>query len=231
MRLLPGALLVSMACANTPGPPLPAAVARTGAQALAIRDAHRPEHYKMVHQVVARYEGNTYAMTGYMLGRRDGSFRVSAFADIGPPLFDVAKVDGVFTSQVHFAPLAARLDPVHIARAIDRIFIAECGVDGSDPAAPPASSPFVFQCPLTGDDEADSLRMEVDRQTLAVVQKVFSRGGRETLHVSYEEAKPFGAEWMPTRIHLKAMHGYSLDLAVTAYEPGFSFEDARLRVP
>ena len=48
--------------------------------ALALLRANEPESFKMVHQVAARYQDQTYLMNGYLLGRKDGSFRVSAAA-------------------------------------------------------------------------------------------------------------------------------------------------------
>jgi hypothetical protein len=223
VSLLP--LLFCAACAHSPASHPVEPAATSPSQALALRAQRRPERFKMVHQVVARYAGGTYAMTGYMLGRKDGAFRVSAFAEVGPALFDVAKEDGAFQAQVHFAPLADKLDAVHIARAIDRIFGAECASGGER-----RENRFAFTCPIAGDDEADRLQMDIDVETLALVRKVFFLGGTEQVSVSYGPPKQYGEEWLPTRVHLQDVHGYSLDVAVSSYEPGFAFDDALLRL-
>src|SRR5687767_3570209 len=101
MRWLP--LVMFLACAG----PKPAArpdPARTG--------------FRMVHQVAAEHAGETHVMLGRMLGRPDGSFRVSATSAMGPRLFDVARVAGQWQTKTHFAPLAERLDARLIGRDI-----------------------------------------------------------------------------------------------------------------
>jgi hypothetical protein len=217
-------LLVWAACAHAPDA-LPPASTLGPAEALAAMRARRPERYKMVHQVVARYAGESYVMIGYMLGKRDGTFRVSASAAVGPQLFDVGKREGTLWKEVHFAPLEKKLDALHIARAIDRLFIAECAGDGER-----QGERYVYRCALAGDEEADGLVVELDARTLAVVRKAFTAQGAEQATVVADLPRQFGGEWIPTRYRLSDKRGYALDVVVSEYQPGFAFDDALLRV-
>jgi len=83
---------------------------------------------------------------------------------------------------------------------------------------------YVYTCPVQGDDAVDALRVEVDARTLAVTRKVFTQGGVSKETVTCDAPREFGAEWIPTRLHLEDALGYALDVAVSEYVPGFAFE-------
>ncbi len=223
-------LATCVGCASTPAvaprpslPPL-ASVAEADAALTALR-AQEPESFKMVHQVVARYEGKSYVMTGYMLGRKEGSFRVSAAAGMGPRLFDVARVGGQWEAQVHLRQLAEKLDPKHMGRSVERIYFT----DASGPLEL-REGHWVSRAELAGEEDADAVEVWRDGNSLAVARKRFFLKGSPVLDIDYLQPEPVGGHWLARKVRLKDARGYELELSVTDYVPGFPVPDERLRV-
>jgi len=199
--------------------------AQDAGEAMRLFNARRPERFKMVHQVAARYAGQTFVMTGYLLGRADGSFRVSASAPIGPRLFDVGRLDGRWQAKVHLQEISQRLDPKNMATAISRIYFSVCKDSGER-----QGELFVYRCPVEGDDEADALEMTLDGHTLSPVSKRFTLKGKQTVAIRYSEPEAFGQEWQARKVSMDHYGGMRLDVALVEYQPGFAFEDALLDV-
>jgi hypothetical protein len=200
----------------------PSAVAASAAVAQLV--ASEPETFKMVHQVVARYAGQTYPMNGYLLGRRDGSFRVSAMLPVGPKLFDVAKVSGRWESRIHLAEAAARVDPLEVGHAVDRIYFRW------------ADGPLVFEegawvtrQPMSGED-VDVVEVWRSPADLSVFRKRFFRKGRPVLDIAYDKRELIQGQTIARFVRLTDARGFTLELSVTDYQPGFPVPDARLRL-
>lgn len=227
------ALGLGLAAALLTGCPrlAPAALARpsprasTPAEALTLWRASRPERFKMVHEVAASHGDQAHVMTGYMLGRKDGSFRVSATAAIGPRVFDVAKVRGEWQAKIHLAQVAEQVDPRQVGEAIDRVYFVECTEGGEA-----VGDRYVYRCPLSGDAAFDALEMELDAGYLAPVVKRFLKNGQVELTITYREFQPGGPEWMAGRIELRHRKDYRLDIVLVEYVREFAFEDATLHV-
>jgi hypothetical protein len=193
--------------------------------ALALLRAREPESFKMVHQVAARYQNQTYLMTGYFLGRKDGAFRVSAAAAVGPRLFDVAKVDGKWEAQVHLPPLAERLDPRHVGRDVERIYF----LDASGPLQRD-NGYWVSRSPVPSQEDLDAIEVWRDGKTLALFRKRFFKAGRVVVEIAYEKLERVEAHWIAGRVRLMSSYGYSLELEVTKYEPSFPVPDGKLHI-
>ena len=199
--------------------------AETAEEALSLARARRPERFKMVHQVAATYQGQTFVMAGYLLGRADGSFRVSASAPVGPRLFDVGRLDGQWVTAVHLKQISERLDPRNMATSINRIYFVDCAGGGER-----RGDQFVYRCPVEGDDEADALEVTLDGRTLAPVSKHFTYHGEPHVDVTYLEPDAFGTEWRARKISMRHYGGLKLDVALVEYQPGFAFDDSLLAV-
>jgi len=193
--------------------------------ALALLRAREPESFKMVHQVAARYQNQTYLMTGYFLGRKDGAFRVSAAAAVGPRLFDVAKVDGKWEAQVHLPLLAERLDPRHVGRDVERIYF----LDASGPLQRD-NGYWVSRSPVPSQEDLDAIEVWRDGKTLAVLRKLFFKNGRMVVEIAYEKLARVEAHWIARHVRLLSSYGYSLELEVTDYDPRFPASDGKLHV-
>jgi hypothetical protein len=225
-------VLVALAFScSRPGAVLPdrsAAVPQTAAAAeatLALLRAKEPESFKMVHQVAARYQDQTWLMTGYLLGRKDGSFRVSAAAAVGPRLFDVAKVHGKWEAQVHLAPLAERLDPKHVGLSVDRIYF----LVASGPLQRHGEY-WLSQSAISSDEELDAIEVWRDGETLAILRKRFFKNGKVIYDIKYERLEQVESHWLARRVRLVSSYGFSLDLEVTDYNPRFPIADDKLHV-
>ena len=187
--------------------------------ALATGCAHAPrvgsakDRFKMVHQVAVSHDGKEFVLTGYMLGRADGSFRVTAAVMMGPRVFDVARVNGEWKAKIQYAPLAEKLDPRHLGRAIARVYFTRCPGEEQ-------------RCAVQDDDELD--RLEVDRDAQGrVTRKQFFKGEVPALTIAYEDFQPEPDGWQAGLITLT--HGESnLRIALDEYVPGFEFDDALL---
>lgn len=235
-RLRAALLLAAlMGCARPstlPAPPsplphvTPAPLSTAAAQdALARLQAAQPETFKLVHQVVARYQGGSHVMTGYVLGRKDGTFRVSAAAAIGPRLFDVAWVDGRWEARVHLRQLAERLDPRHLGLAVAHIYFTDAtgpleAVDGA----------WVSRAAVAGEEDVDAVEVWRDGKTLATVRKRFLKEQRPVLDILYTEHAQVQDHWLARHVRLVDARGFELELAVTDYQPGFPVQEAQLRV-
>ncbi len=184
-----------------------------------------PSSFKMLHQVVAKYQGQSYLMSGYMLGRKDGSFRVSASASVGPKLFDVSKVDGRWESQVYLQPLAERLDATNVGRSVERIYF----LPATGPLRTDAGR-WVARSPIHGEEEIDTVEDWLDGETLALRRKRYFKGGRQVVQVDYDKLELVQGTWLARSVLLTDGRGFSLELNVTGYEPGFPVSDAALRV-
>jgi hypothetical protein len=199
--------------------------AEAAEEALALLRTSEPESFKMVHQVAARYQDQTYLMTGYLLGRKDGAFRVSAAAAVGPRLFDVAKVDGKWEAQIHLPPLAERLDPKHVGRDVERIyFLGASGPLRRD------SGYWVSRSAVAAQEDLDAIEVWRDVKTLAVVRKRFFKEGRVVVEIEYQKLERVEAHWIARRVRLVSSYGYSLELEVTEYDPRFPVPDGKLHV-
>lgn len=204
------------------------AVAETTAAAeaaLVLLRANEPESFKMFHQVAARYQNQTWLMTGYLLGRKDGSFRVSAAAAVGPRLFDIAKVEGKWEAQIHLAPLAQRLDPKHLGLAVERIYFLE-----SSSRLQRHQGYWVSRSAILSDDEIDTIEVWRSEQTLAVLRKRFIKDGNAIYDIEYEQLEKVESHWLARRVRLLSSYGFSLELQVTDYNPGFPVPADKLHV-
>lgn len=230
LRQLLCALAVG-ACGCSTSPPAGPSVSRP-ALSLEAAEAERaklvaqaPASFKMLHQVVAKYQEQSYLMTGYMLGRRDGSFLVSATAAMGPRLFAVAKVDGHWESRVYLKQLVERLDPTNVGRAVERIyFLPATGSLRHE------SGRWVSTSSIAGEEEIDTVEDWLDEETLALRRKRFFKAGKQVLQVDYSKLELIKASWIARDIELTDTRGFQLRLNVTEYEPGFPVTDAVLHV-
>lgn len=225
-------MLVALAVScSRPAAVLPdrsAAVPHTAAAAeaaLALLQAKEPESFKMVHQVAARYQDQTWLMTGYLLGRKDGSFRVSAAAAVGPRLFDVAKVDGKWEAQVHLAPLAERLDPKNVGLSVERIYFL-----GASGPLQRHGEYWLSRSAISLDEELDAIEVWRDGETLAILRKRFFRNGKVIYDIKYERLEQVESHWLARGVRLASSYGFSLDLEVTDYNPRFPIPDDKLHV-
>ena len=192
--------------------------------------ANQPDQFKMVHQVAAHFLGQTHVMVGYFLARRDGAFRVSASAALGPRLFDVVRLNGYVDARTYLAQLNGKLEPKLVARSIELIYFVTC-----PPGSPIVSQEgFVarFHCAVTPQDgDLDGLDVSIDTRTLVPTRKVFSRGGHPLATVGYGEARRYGDIWLPSKVHLEHETGPSLDIALIEYHPRADFSDQALVLP
>lgn len=234
--LLSAAALAAVGCTRRMGVPVPPPdfdqLPPTYLPALSIAEArstlrrvreNAPERFKMVHQVSARHGAQQHAMTGYLLGRRDGSFRVSAAAALGPRLFDVSRVEGHWEAKVHLKQLA-ELDPKHIGRAVARIYFTELPLEDR---LVEEGGFIVQRGTLSGDEEVSHLESWHDGRTLATLRKRFTQSGKEVATIDYRELDPTG---VARQVRLKDARGFELTLLMTQYVPGFEFPPERLRV-
>ena len=228
MSQRPGGLLtVAMAvlgCAGTPVERTVAPSPEAAAARLAQVIASEPETFRMTHQVVARFQGQAYPMGGYLLGRRDGSFRVSATLAIGPKLFDVARVLGHWESKVYLPEVAARLDPLEVGHAVDRVYFREAkGELHFEQGA------WVVRQSVGGED-VDAVEVWRTPDDLAVFRKRFFRGDRPILEITYDQREVIRGQSIARRVLFKDVRGFSLEFVVTDYQPDYPAPDERLRV-
>lgn len=221
-----GILLAQLCACSTPSvPPTHSSpLSLKGAEAERVNQTARaPASFKMLHQVVAKYEGQSYLMSGYLLGRRDGSFRVSASAPIGPKLFDVAKVNGRWESHVYLKPLAERLDATNVGRSVERIyFLSAKGPLKAD------SGFFVSRSTIHGEEEIDAVEDWLDGETLALRRRRFYKSGTQVVQVDYDKPELVQGSWIARSVQLADGRGFSLELSVTDYVPGFPAPDSVL---
>jgi hypothetical protein len=191
----------------------------------ASQNSRAPVSFKMLHQVVAKYQGQSYLMSGYMLGRKDGSFRVSASAPIGPKLFDVAKVNGHWESHVYLKPLAERLDATNVGRSVERIyFLSATGPLKAD------SGLWVSRSTVQGEEEIDAVEDWLDAETLALRRRRFFKSGTQVVQVDYDKLELVQGTWLARSVQLSDGRGFSLELNVTEYQPGFPAPDSVLKI-
>lgn len=205
-----------------------AATPQTAAEAeaaLAQLRANEPQSFKMMHQVAARYQTQTYLMAGYLLGRKDGSFRVSATAAVGPRIFDVARVNGKWEAKVHLSQVAERLDPRQVGLAVERIYF----LDASGPLTWDGEY-WVSRSAVPSDPELDAIEVWRDGQTLAVVRKRCLKHSRVLVDIAYDKLERREAHWIARHVRLVSGDGSSLELEVTEYAPGFPVPDDKLHV-
>jgi hypothetical protein len=226
-----GALLLALVAgcshqADVSAPPRPVSMSVEAAEAARAKlTAQAPASFKMLHQVVARYQGQSYLMSGYLLGRRDGSLRVSATAAMGPKLFDVAKLDGRWASRVYLKQLAERFDPANLGRAVERIYFLPA--DGPLQAE---SGSWVSRSTIAGDPDIDAVEDWRDDGTLALRRKRYLQDGKEVVKIDYDKLELVQGTWLARTVHFTDSRGFSLELRVTEYEPGFPVPDDVLRL-
>ncbi len=218
------ALVTAASCATTPGAPTPPPSAEAASLRLKLLEAAEPETFKMLHQVVARFQGRSFPMTGYLLGRRDGSFRVSANAPVGPKLFDVARLAGRWESRIYLPDVAARVDPLEIGRSVERIYF----VEGRGPLKF-SEGAWVSRQSLAEED-VDAVEVWHDADDLAVFRKRFFRKDRMVLEIVYDQRQVMQGQLIARRVVLTDARGFSLELAVTDYQPGFAVPDQLLEL-
>ena len=216
--------VAALACAPTPVKPSTGPSAEAAAAQLARFVASEPETFKMTHQVLARFQGQTFPMSGYLLGRRDGSFRVSASAPVGPKLFDVAKISGRWESKIYLPEAAGRLDPLEVGHSVERTYFQ----DAQGPLQFEEGA-WVTRQSLSGED-VDAIEVWRTADDLAVFRKRFFRKERPVLEITYDKREAIRGQNIARHVMLTDARGFSLEFAVTDYEPGFSVPDARLRV-
>ena len=225
-----GILLSHLCACSTPSavppPTHPSPLSVKAAEAeRASQTAGAPTSFKMLHQVVAKYQGQSYLMSGYLLGRKDGSFRVSASAPIGPKLFDVAKVNGRWESHVYLKPLAERLDATNVGRSVERIyFLSAKGPLKLD------SGLLVSRSTVHGEDEIDAVEDWLDAETLALRRRRFFKSGTQVVQVDYDKLELVQGVWLARNVQLADGRGFSLELSVTEYVPGFPAPDSVLNL-
>jgi len=179
----------------------------------------------MLHQVVAKYQGQSYLMVGYMLGRKDGSFRISAMAALGPKLFDVAKVDGHWMTNVYLKPLADQFDVTNVGRSVERIyFLPATG------ALRLESGGWASRSSIPQQDEIDEVEDLLDFHTLALRRKRYFKDGRQVVQVDFDKLELVQGGWLARNVKLTDARGFTLELHVTDYVPGFPVPDEVLRV-
>jgi hypothetical protein len=185
--------------------------------------ASEPSTFKMLHEVVARYQGRSFAMSGYLLGRADGSFRVSASIPMGPKIFEVAKVSAELETKTYVAE-AARVDPVEIGRSVERVYFTD-----AQGAPEFANGAWVFRRTL---DEGDVDGLEVWRrpQDLSVMKKRFFRRGELMLEITYDRQEQMRGQVVARHVLATDSRGFTLELVVTGYEPGIAIPDDLLRL-
>jgi hypothetical protein len=226
---LPATTLLLAACAHT-APSISFPPSSPPDQVLTLMAARRPYRFKMVHQVAAHFQGQTHVMVGYLLGKKDGDFRVSASAAMGPRLFDVVKVGGRVDARTHLKQIEGRLDPKYVARAIELAYFADC----------PAGAPLVsedgpldrYRCPVAPQDsDVDLMEETIDSRTLSPASKVFSRGGQTQVTIRYDDVRPHGEIWLASKIHQELVAGPSIDIALVEYHAPADFGEEALVLP
>jgi hypothetical protein len=199
-------------------------------QVLAQIAARQPEQFKMVHQVAAHFQGQTHVMVGYFLARKNGDFRVSASAPIGPRLFDVVRREGRVDARAWLDQLKGKVEPKHVGRSIELVYFVTC----------PPGSPLVdqlgfvarFRCPIDPqDDDLDALELSIDTRTLTPTEKTFTKAGQTVVTVHYSELRRFEDAWLPAKVHLEHTTGPALDIALIEYHPRADFSDDALVLP
>ncbi len=196
-------------------------------EALAERRACQPKRFKMIHQVAAGFQGKTYVMAGYLLGRSDGVFLVSGSGPSGPRLFEVTKNGSRIRSVTHVAQARGKLDPERMARVIDLVYFAECP-QGSGVAT---ADRYLYRCAVESlDGDVDSMEMELDRRTLAVIAKRFDRAGERQASARFEGYRDSADLPVASRIRFEHRNGFSLDIALIEYRAPFEFGDDLLEL-
>lgn len=200
------------------------ASAEAASAAVARLVSSEPATFKMLHQVVARAKGRTYPMSGYLLGRQDGSFRVSAWLPIGPKLFDVVKVSGRWESKVYLPEATAYVDPLEIGHAVERIYFrsAEGPLQFEEGA-------WVTRQSITAED-ADSVEVWRSPEDFSVFRKRFLRRGRPVLEIAYKDRSLIRGQLIARQVLLTDARGFSLELNLMDYEPGFPVPEERLQL-
>ncbi|RPH65443.1 MAG: hypothetical protein EHM78_25375 [Myxococcaceae bacterium] len=217
-------VLAAAGCAPTPVRPSATPSAEAASAKLARLVASEPDTFKMVHQVVGRFQGRTYPMSGYLLGRRDGSFRVSAMVAVGPKLFDVAKVSSRWESRIHLSEAAARLDPLEVGHAVERVYFR----DAVGPLQFEQDA-WVIRQSISGED-VDAIEVWRTADDLAVFRKRFFSKERSVLEITYDKREIIRGQNIARHVVLTDARGFSLEFTVTDYEPGFPVPDERLRL-
>src|SRR5262249_165219 len=184
----------------------------------------QPGTLQMTDQGLARFQGQALPMSGYLAGRRDGSFRVSASAPVGPKLFDVARISGRWESKIYLPEAAGRLDPLEVGHAVERTYFQ----DAQGPLQFQEGA-WVIRQSLSG-EEIDASEVWRTGDDLAVFRKRFFRKERPVLEITYDKRENIRGQAIARHVMLTDARGFSLEFAVTDYEPGFPVPDARLRV-
>jgi len=217
-------VVAAAGCAPTPARPTAAPSAEAASAQLARLVASEPKTFKMVHQVIGRFQDRTYPMSGYLLGRRDGSFRVSATVAVGPKLFDVARISGRWESRIHLPEVAARLDSLEVGHAVERIYFQ----DAQGPLQFEQDA-WVTRQAISG-EEVDAIEVWRTADDLAVFRKRFFRKKRSVLEITYDKREIIHGQNIARHVLLTDARGFSLEFVVTDYQPGFPVPDERLRL-
>ena len=227
MRRLWLGFLVVLACAPALQlPPRPERMALAPAEAERRRDhTAAPATFKLVHQVAAQFRGQTFLLTGYLLGRREGDFRVSGMAPVGPRLFDVARVHGHWETALYLDAARGRLDPIHIGRAVERIYFAD-----ADGPLRPDRGYWRSDAAIPDDDEVDAVQVWRDPERLAIVHKRFLKSGAPVLDVDYTEPDQVRGHAFARQVRLTDTRGFTLTLNVAEYVPDFPVSDEQLKL-
>ncbi len=226
----PVTVLVALLCGCAqpdvrPSPPSVSMSVEAAEAARAALVSKEPGSFKMLHQVVATYQVQKYLMSGYFLARKDGSFRVSATAALGPKLFDVAKLDGRWEARVYLKDFAERFDPTNLGRSVERIYF----LPATGPLAAESGS-WVSRSSIAGEGDIDAVEEWREDGTLALRRKRYYRAGKQVVQVDYGKLELVQGSWLARTVHLTDSRGFSLELSVTGYEPGFPVPDDLLRV-
>jgi hypothetical protein len=166
--------------------------------------------FKMLHQVSVTYSGSQYLLQGYVLGKPNGDFRVSAAAMMGPRIFDIAHIGGQWKSKIHFAQLKEKLDPKYLGHAIDRVYFVDCPDKAN-------------RCPVTGDEEFD--QVEITRDPSGdPTNKKFLLQGKPLLEIKYEDFADVGGKRQATKISVTHAQ-YTLLIGLDEYDAHPKFGD------
>lgn len=161
-------------------------------------------------------------MNGYLLGRRDGSFRVSAMLAVGPKVFEAAKVSGRWESRIYLQEVAAHLDPIEIGHAVERIYFRS-----AEGPLQFESGAWVVRESIQGED-VDAVEVWRSATDLAIVRKRFLRNGKLAVEIAYKDRSIIHGQNIARQVVLTDARGFSLELNVTDYQPEFPVPDERL---
>ncbi len=223
--------LVAPACRRAAPPPEVAPPPSLGLDAAGTYRAYleaRPARFKMRHQVASSFAGRDEVIEGFLVLERPDRFYVSARSPMGPALFDVKAVPpAALEVKAHLPQLSDERMARYLARDIRRIYLTDCP-EGSTLEAAEGGGVVARGAVAAADDAIpgddgpdDALAVRVDANGL-VREKTYSRAGRPTVVIRYDEQRPVGGTWLAHRIGLVHQQlPYRLTIVLLAADLGF----------